>query len=386
MDLEDGELRSTSASPTGDLGVVGVVAVGMSHVASVVLTTVPGTDVANREEFGFFHFGGSAIVILFQEGAAPGVDRSATFRHMRTPAIRCAPPKSPRRTTRATRLRWAKTPMAPLPVRDDPVPMSTDLPRRASGGPSRWGRLLAPRPFIATTDPLTGADLVVQTFCDAFEHGVATTTQAAREITALRPRTHKSGGGLESLRRREHLVLDWFIRTYVPAWLRAADLRDAGDRLVALNEITDVASARATADAVQNAEMTSRSVLLLACTDVTAGRVTFARDTARGSHYASAGIAATVAGGGVLGWPLTGQAASEAHWAAAERAALDACTTVIVRAVGSTANVSETAQAAVHDTTAVLQRSAWRLVGRLCEPTAVSAHPAAETPQQGASS
>lgn len=256
--------------------------------------------------------------------------------------------------------------MVSLLAHGDALSMSTDLSCWAQRSPTRWARLLAPKPFVATTDPLTGADLVVQTFCDSFERGVAPTSQAAREITALRPRTRKSGGDLDTLRRREHLVLDWFIRTYVPEWLQAARLQEAAHRLTALHEITDLETATAATEAVENAATAARVALLDVSKDVPAGRLTFARDTARASHYASAGIAATVAGGGVLGWPLTGDAASGARWAAAERAALNACTTVIVRAVASTANVSETAQAAVHDTTAVLQRSAWRLLDHLC--------------------
>lgn len=269
--------------------------------------------------------------------------------------------------------------MVSLVPHDDAVGMRSDLARRTPGAAARWARLRAPRPFVATTDAQTGADLVIQTFCDSFERSVAPKSQAAREITALRPRTRTSGSDLEMLRRREHLVLDWFIRTYVPGWLHAAHLDDAGGRLTALNEITDLESANAATDAVQNAETTARAALLAASTNVTAGRLTFARDTARAAHYASGGIAATVAGGGVLGWPLTGDAASGARWATAERSALNACTTVIVRAVGSTANASETAQAAIHETTAVLQRSAWRLVDHLCTvpntPTQPSAPP-----------
>lgn len=276
--------------------------------------------------------------------------------------------------------------MASVVLHVDAVLMSTDLSRRTLGAPSRWARPFAPRPFVATTDPRTGADLVIQTFCDSFERGVAPTSQAAREIIALRPRMRRSGGHLDVLRRREHLVLDWFIRTYVPAWLRAARLHDAADRLAALPEITDVESANATTDAVENAETTARAAVLEASAHVAAGRVTFARDTARASHYASGGIAATVAGSGVLGWPLTGDAASGARWAAGERAALDACTTVIVRAVGSTANASEAAQAAVHETTGVLQRSAWRLIDRLCDRGGNPPQPSPRTPGRGASS
>lgn len=107
VDLEDHELKSrdstqsgyeffqtrgvltldTSASDHGDLGVVAVVPVGMSHVASVNLTAVEGTKVAKGEEFGYFQFGGSDIIILFQEAStrrstpARALDRSARSLH-----------------------------------------------------------------------------------------------------------------------------------------------------------------------------------------------------------------------------------------------------------------------------------------------------------------
>jgi phosphatidylserine decarboxylase len=111
VDLEDHQLQSkdsartgyefsqnrgvvtidTSGSDAGDVGVVAVVPVGMSHVASVVLTTVPGTEGAKGEEFGYFQFGGSDIILLFQEGVDPQVDTSEDFRRMGSPVVRLRP-------------------------------------------------------------------------------------------------------------------------------------------------------------------------------------------------------------------------------------------------------------------------------------------------------
>ncbi len=108
VDLEDGELRSrdstqsgyefsqvrgvltldTAHSPDGDLGIVAVIPVGMSHVASVNLTTVPGTEVAKGEEFGYFQFGGSDIIVLLQEGVEPHIDTDAGLRHVGSPIAR----------------------------------------------------------------------------------------------------------------------------------------------------------------------------------------------------------------------------------------------------------------------------------------------------------
>lgn len=248
--------------------------------------------------------------------------------------------------------------------------MDISASRRVPAILTRWAQRFPAGPFIATTHPCSDADLVVQTFCDTFERGVAPSSRAGREIAARRPRTRGTGGDLEMLRRREHAVLDWFIRVYVPAWLRTARLHDVADRLVALDDITDVASAVAAKSAVEAARSAAGAELTVVCAGISQNRVVFARDAARASHYASAGIAATVAGSGVLGWPLTGDAAGAARWAAGERAALDACTTTLVRAVGSSPNPSEAAEAAVHETTAELQQSAWRLIDQLCDQSA----------------
>jgi len=81
----------TTGSPAGDLGIVAVVPVGMSHVGSVVLTTAEGTQVSKGDEFGYFQFGGSDIILLFQAGVATQVDTNTSPRHVGSPAIRCQP-------------------------------------------------------------------------------------------------------------------------------------------------------------------------------------------------------------------------------------------------------------------------------------------------------
>jgi phosphatidylserine decarboxylase len=112
VDLEDYQLRSkdsaqtgyeftqvrgvltlnTSAVADGDIGLVGIIPVGMSHVASVNLTTVPGTSVvAKGEEFGFFQFGGSDIIVLFQEGADAQIDTRAAMRRVGSAIARVGP-------------------------------------------------------------------------------------------------------------------------------------------------------------------------------------------------------------------------------------------------------------------------------------------------------
>jgi phosphatidylserine decarboxylase len=63
----------------------------MAHVSSVVLTSVAGRHMAKGEEFGYFQFGGSDIIILFQQGVDPQIDKSEEFRLVGTPVARCTP-------------------------------------------------------------------------------------------------------------------------------------------------------------------------------------------------------------------------------------------------------------------------------------------------------
>lgn len=52
------------------LGLVAVLPIGMAQVSSVNITTEQGAVLAKGEEFGFFSFGGSDIVTLFEAGRA----------------------------------------------------------------------------------------------------------------------------------------------------------------------------------------------------------------------------------------------------------------------------------------------------------------------------
>ncbi len=79
----------TSASGSGDVGVIAVIPVGMAHVSSVILTAVEGSHMAKGQEFGYFQFGGSDIIILFQDGVNPQIDTDEGYRLFGTPAARC---------------------------------------------------------------------------------------------------------------------------------------------------------------------------------------------------------------------------------------------------------------------------------------------------------
>ena len=71
----------TTGSPMGDLGIVAIVPIGMCQVSSVNMIATPGTIVPKGEEFGYFLFGGSDIIVLFQEGAAPKLCTQTDYLH-----------------------------------------------------------------------------------------------------------------------------------------------------------------------------------------------------------------------------------------------------------------------------------------------------------------
>jgi phosphatidylserine decarboxylase precursor len=53
---------------TKELGLVAILPIGMGHVGSVVLTPDKGAELYKGEQFGFFQFGGSDVVTLYQKG------------------------------------------------------------------------------------------------------------------------------------------------------------------------------------------------------------------------------------------------------------------------------------------------------------------------------
>ncbi len=109
VDIEDHELKSrdnsesgyeffqtrgvvtvdTSGSDAGDLGMVAMVPVGMSQVASVVLTATAGKPLAKGEEFGYFQFGGSDMILLFEAGVIDDLDTGKSLRHVGSVIGRC---------------------------------------------------------------------------------------------------------------------------------------------------------------------------------------------------------------------------------------------------------------------------------------------------------
>jgi len=49
------------------IGLVAIIPVGMGHISSVTLTAEEGTELVKGDEFGYFAFGGSDIIMLFEK-------------------------------------------------------------------------------------------------------------------------------------------------------------------------------------------------------------------------------------------------------------------------------------------------------------------------------
>ena len=60
------------------VGFVAIMPVGMGHISSVNLNVEPGTELVKGEEFGFFGFGGSDIIMLFEAGRVEFTARENT--------------------------------------------------------------------------------------------------------------------------------------------------------------------------------------------------------------------------------------------------------------------------------------------------------------------
>jgi phosphatidylserine decarboxylase len=71
----------TTNSPYGNIGIVAVIPIGMSQVSSVNMIATVGSDLLKGDEFGYFLFGGSDIIVLFQEGVNPQIDINNLYRH-----------------------------------------------------------------------------------------------------------------------------------------------------------------------------------------------------------------------------------------------------------------------------------------------------------------
>lgn len=80
----------TKDSPYGNIGKVAVIPIGMCQVSSVNMMANVGTELLKGDEFGYFLFGGSDIIVLFQEGIHPYIDTDETYRHYGSQIASCS--------------------------------------------------------------------------------------------------------------------------------------------------------------------------------------------------------------------------------------------------------------------------------------------------------
>ncbi|RDX44902.1 hypothetical protein OH76DRAFT_1038032 [Lentinus brumalis] len=63
------QARALVVIETEDMGLVAVLPIGMAHISSVLLSVKAGDVVKKGDELAYFHFGGSDVVMVFQERA-----------------------------------------------------------------------------------------------------------------------------------------------------------------------------------------------------------------------------------------------------------------------------------------------------------------------------
>lgn len=80
----------TTESSFGDVGIIAVIPVGMCQVSSVNMTATVGSELLKGDEFGYFLFGGSDIIVLFQAGVKPQIDTGTQYHHYGTKIAKCA--------------------------------------------------------------------------------------------------------------------------------------------------------------------------------------------------------------------------------------------------------------------------------------------------------
>jgi len=65
------------------VGLVAVLPIGMGHVSSVTLTVETGATLTKGQEFGYFSYGGSDIVMLFQRGITFSAEKGKHYKQGR---------------------------------------------------------------------------------------------------------------------------------------------------------------------------------------------------------------------------------------------------------------------------------------------------------------
>ena len=234
-----------------------------------------------------------------------------------------------------------------------------------------WVSFLAGEPH--SDDPAC-ASPVLRAYCttlnDSFE-------DAPRQ--RLRPYLARTIGtvtdGLDG--ERSWMAMDWLIRTYTPAWLAAADLPAAAERLAELPPVEDSSALQTALAALRAATCdtrVTRAAALGAARPAAWSPWAAGRCVARGAAWSSAGAAAWAAARVAVG-----DMAGDRARALAREIAGDAAAT-IARAARTTAGreaAREAARGALVPTLEALRRSTLTLLDRML-PTVALQPPTAE--------
>ena len=84
-------ILDTAQSHYQNIGKVAIIPVGMCQVSSVNMTATVGSTLLKGNEFGYFLFGGSDIIMLFQNGVDPKLDQRPVHHKYGSKVATCRP-------------------------------------------------------------------------------------------------------------------------------------------------------------------------------------------------------------------------------------------------------------------------------------------------------
>ncbi len=159
-----------------------------------------------------------------------------------------------------------------------------------------------------------------------------------------------TAGDPEADKRRAWMALDWLVRTYAPAWLRAAGLGEHAETLATLRPLTDSECATAALPVTKAARDAARGAAWDAAGDAAVAAV------------GAAAVAAVWAAAGGAAWDAAGVAARATVWDAARATAWGAARGGAWDAAGDAA-VAAAGDAAWAATVATVGAAVWAAAG-----------------------
>jgi hypothetical protein len=209
---------------------------------------------------------------------------------------------------------------------------------------------------------------VLRAYCTSLND---TLDDASRQL--LRPYLARTIGtasdGLDG--ERSWMAMDWLIRTYVPAWLAAADLTVPASRLTRLPAVVDSATLRPALAALRDARRDTRATWAAALGSARPAAWSpwaVGRAAAREAAWSSAGAAAWAAARVAVGDMAGDRARALAREIAGDSAAKIAR---VARTTAGRAAAREAARTALAPTLRALQRSSLQLLDRMLPTVAL---------------